>query len=114
MADWVWDTFEYSCFLEVKGCGSFRLTLMLYFLLGCKKDCRTYLYKPHEVCETSGENSYEKRKKNQEIYKDLRKIMEEISWFFLPLDAIIKSARCYNRYGFMEPWEHTFISQTNK
>ena len=36
---------------------------MLYFLLGCKKDCRTYLYKPHEVCETSGENSYKKRKK---------------------------------------------------
>lgn len=39
--------------------------------------------------------------------------MEEIAWFFLPLDAIIKSARCYNRYGFMEPWEHMFISQTN-
>ena len=42
---------------------------MLYFLQGCKKDCRTYLYKPHEVCETSGENSNEKRKKIKRFAK---------------------------------------------
>lgn len=42
---------------------------MLYFLPGYKKDCRTYLYKPHEVCETSGENSYEKRKKSRDLQR---------------------------------------------
>lgn len=42
---------------------------MLYFLLGCKKDCRTYLYKPHGVCETSGEDSNEKRKKSRDLQR---------------------------------------------